>query len=136
MTEPADKSVQLKAAKQVATQTIRHAATAEWLARRRYTHASRGGKLVLPQQLEETAVQAIHARALAKLDDIAQHDPEPRWQLRALEILTDYHLERLRIQAGLDAKHPIVEAAKPAAPADDVPREEKIRILRALARSG
>lgn len=132
-----DRHVQLKAATQLANETMRASAVAEWHARREYMRASRGEDLTLPKVLEESATQAINARALAVLCDIAVHDPDPRWRTRAAELILQYDIERQKLQAGLDAKHPVVQAAQHAQVVDaDVPREEKIRILRAIGKTG
>jgi hypothetical protein len=124
-------AIERAAAKQLANETMREAASAEWFARRSYMKAARGGDLALPESLESTRTQAIYARALAKLEDTALHDPDPKYSNQACELILNYAIETQRIQAGLDAKHPIVEAAQPTQqPANDLTREEKVALAR------
>jgi hypothetical protein len=139
--DPKRQRVEAKAAKDVAAETLRSAAQAEWLARRDFMRQSRGQDLTLPQETSthfETVVQAIHARALTVLDDIQCHDPDPKYRIAAADSILRYDLERRRIVAELDAKHPQVVEHKPQPGqlSDGVPREEKVAILRKLALVG
>lgn len=137
MTAESDKPALIKAASAMIRANVENTVAVEWIARRRYMKAARGGALVLPDAEMGAGIrQAIYARSLTILDDIARNDPEPRYRIRAAEVIQQTALAEMKLRAELESKRPFVETAQPAA-ADDsppIPKSEQIAILRALAK--
>lgn len=99
-----------------ANEHMRGAVRDEWLETRKRMLASRGGKLTLPDKPEgslsqfASVKQAIYARALCVLDDIACHAPSNRERIRAAEVIVDHELKCMQYAAELDAKAPPLPA--------------------------
>lgn len=115
-------------ARRLAASSEKREAIKDWLARRDAMHASRGGDLVVPDHTADlAALQArLRVRALTICEDILLHSVSEAHQLKAIELVMS-----------MDASVMVVQPpATQAQVVDDVPREEKIRILRALTRTG
>lgn len=113
----ADMASEAKDVRTVANEHMKGAVRDEWHETRKRMLASRGGKLVLPDRplaapsAFASVKQAIYARALVVLDDIACHAPSNRDRIRAAEVIVDHELQCQRYEDELTSKAPPLQAA-------------------------
>lgn len=135
-----DSPAKITAASGLMREQIVAQVTTEWHMRRRWMAKQRGSdKIELPDiELTESRRGAIYSRALVILDDIARHDPDPRHRVRAAKEILHAALQEAKLKAELESRRPFavdapVEAQQQPSPqgGDNVPREERIRLLQA-----
>lgn len=129
----ADDKLKLAAATQLAADTLRHAATAEWWAEREFMRAARGNVDITVDLAHEklgTVTSRAFTTAVQQLMDITSHAPRARDRTRAAEVLVKLHISEMELKMryleaynAVDASGNVVVAAKQEHP-DVLPRVE------------
>lgn len=101
------------AAVQLATETLRHAATADWWAEREFMLKSRGSELTLNEVHQKMGTITGHAFNLAvqQLIDLAMHHPEGKERRRSSEVLVKLHLAEVELKLKYLQNYAIVDGS-------------------------
>jgi hypothetical protein len=92
--------LEAKAALEVAKDTLRHTATADWHAEKEFMLASRGGQLTIHEVREKMGTVTARAFnvAVQQLMDLTMNHPEGKERRRAAEVLVKLHLAEVELK--------------------------------------
>lgn len=102
----------MKAAALLASDTLRHAATAEWWAEREFMKKARGGDITLDIVHEKlgSVTGRSFAVAVQQLMDITQHAPQAQERRRAAAVLVKLHIAELELKLRYLEQYNVVQS--------------------------